>query len=93
MFCREGVEDLTGGVTTELLTSDILDVDEFWNNEITKVNKEFLFGCSTGLLDGGYGTRDGITEGHAYVRSTSSCFGLVTSFPFRIIIRQRRLQT
>ncbi|TVY16830.1 Calpain-A [Lachnellula arida] len=49
----EGVEDLTGGVTTELLTSDILDTDEFWNNEILKVNKEFLFGCSTGLLDGG----------------------------------------
>ena len=64
---REGVEDLTGGVTTELLTSDILDTDEFWNNEILKVNKEFLFGCSTGLLDGGYGNRDGISEGHAYV--------------------------
>ncbi|RDW59768.1 hypothetical protein BP6252_12855 [Coleophoma cylindrospora] len=63
----EGVEDLTGGVTTELLTSDILDTDEFWNKEILQVNKEFLFGCSTGLLDGGYGSRDGISEGHAYV--------------------------
>jgi hypothetical protein len=63
----EGIEDLTGGVTTELLTSDILDIDEFWNNEIMKVNKEFLFGCATGLLDGGYGDRDGISEGHAYV--------------------------
>lgn len=50
-----------------LLTSDILDTDEFWTNEILRVNKEFLFGCSTGLLDGGYGNRDGISEGHAYV--------------------------
>ncbi len=64
---REGVEDLTGGITTELLTSDILDTDEFWTNEILKVNKEFIFGCSTGLLDIGYGSRDGISEGHAYV--------------------------
>jgi hypothetical protein len=63
----EGVEDLTGGVTTELLTSDILDTDEFWENEILKVNKEFLFGCSTGLVGAGYGNRDGISEGHAYV--------------------------
>ncbi|KAH8586402.1 hypothetical protein B0O99DRAFT_656874 [Bisporella sp. PMI_857] len=57
---------LGGGVTTELLTSDILDTDEFWKNEIMKVNKELLFGCSTGLLDGSYSTRDGISDGHAY---------------------------
>lgn len=50
-----------------MLTSDILDIDEFWENEIMKVNTEFLFGCSTGHLDGGYGDRNGIEEGHAYV--------------------------
>jgi len=63
----EGLEDLSGGVTTELLTSDILDEDAFWDDELSKVNEEFLFGCSTGLLDGGYGQRNGISERHAYV--------------------------
>ncbi|KAI3530403.1 calpain family cysteine protease [Colletotrichum abscissum] len=63
----EGLEDLSGGVTTELLTSDILDLEGFWENGLAKVNEEFLFGCSTGLLDRGYGERNGISEGHAYV--------------------------
>ncbi|GKU17013.1 unnamed protein product [Fusarium langsethiae] len=59
--------DLSGGVTTELLTSDILDIDEFWDKEMSRVNEEFLFGASTGLLEHGYGERNGISEGHAYV--------------------------
>lgn len=63
----EALEDLSGGVTTELLASDIFDVDAFWKDQLSKVNQEFLFGCSTGLLDPGYGERNGITEGHAYV--------------------------
>jgi len=42
---------LTGGVTTELYTTDILDKDKFWKDEIMKVNDEFLFGCATGRFD------------------------------------------
>ncbi|KAF5004726.1 hypothetical protein FDECE_8795 [Fusarium decemcellulare] len=63
----EGLEDLTGGVTTELATSDILDTDEFWHREMSKVNKDFIFGASTGYLENGHGERDGIAEAHAYI--------------------------
>ena len=47
----EAIEDLTGGVTTDLLSTDILDRDKFWSEEIMKVNEEFLFSCSTGRFD------------------------------------------
>lgn len=63
-FVGEGIEDLTGGVTTEVFATDILDRDRFWHDELMKVNKEFLFGC--GQMGGVYGQRRGIQERHAY---------------------------
>lgn len=54
----EAIEDLTGGVTTELLATDILDTDKFWTNELMKVNDEFLFGCATGRFDKWQGSVD-----------------------------------
>ncbi|PKS07480.1 hypothetical protein jhhlp_006084 [Lomentospora prolificans] len=65
-FTGEAIEDLTGGVTTEIYTSDILDREAFWKNELMQVNKEFLFGCSTGIWGRGLGNRKGIVELHAY---------------------------
>lgn len=62
-FVGEGIEDLTGGVTTELFSTDILDKNKFWQ-ELLQVNKEFLFGC--GQMGGSYGERKGIQEKHAY---------------------------
>ncbi|KAJ4217446.1 hypothetical protein NW757_014633 [Fusarium falciforme] len=66
-WTSEGLEDLTGGVTTELATSDILDTELFWHREMSKVNQDFLFGASTGYLANGKGERDGIAEAHAYI--------------------------
>lgn len=67
----EAIEDLTGGVTTELFTSDILDLEKFWTEELCQVNKEFLFGCATGRFDDWQGSgkkadRKGIQPRHAY---------------------------
>jgi hypothetical protein len=63
-FVGEGIEDLTGGVTSEVFATDILDKDKFWREELLNVNKTFLFGC--GQMNGRYGERKGIQEKHAY---------------------------
>ena len=72
--CSEAIEDLTGGVTTELFTTDILNKNKFWSEEIMKVNEEFLFSCATGTFDkwqgsdvaSAYGARENIVRMHAY---------------------------
>lgn len=63
-FVGEGIEDLTGGVTSEVFATDILDKNKFWREELLNVNKTFLFGC--GQMGGIYGQRKGIQEKHAY---------------------------
>ncbi|KAL7951978.1 hypothetical protein V8C42DRAFT_23463 [Trichoderma barbatum] len=62
----EGIEDLTGGVTSEIFTTDILDKEYFWKEELLKVNQDFLFGCSTGVWGMNWGERKGILELHSY---------------------------
>jgi len=69
---REAIEDLTGGVTSEIYSTDILDKDKFWKNDLLKVGEEFLYACSTGIYadwlepNRPSTKRQGILEGHAY---------------------------
>jgi hypothetical protein len=71
-FTGEAIEDLTGGVTTEIYSTDILDREAFWRDELLQVGSEFLFGCATGFYANWLDTsgvpreREGISEGHAY---------------------------
>ncbi|KAL8800928.1 MAG: hypothetical protein Q9182_004810 [Xanthomendoza sp. 2 TL-2023] len=60
----EGLEDLTGGVTSEMVMTDILDKNKFWTEELMNVNKSFLFGLTQ--MGGIHGERKGIVEDHAY---------------------------
>jgi hypothetical protein len=61
----EAVEDLTGGVTTKILTSRVLSKERLWK-ELLQVNKQFLFSASSP----GYGddseARQGLAQNHAY---------------------------
>jgi hypothetical protein len=62
----EGIEDLTGGVTTKLLTNRILSKERLWK-ELLQVNKEFLFSAgSPGQFGDDSDTRRGLALGHAY---------------------------
>jgi len=66
---REGIEDLTGGVTTTIVSADILDKDKFWTEGFLKVNQAFLFGGGTDEYkhpDPQQKGRQGIEDGHAY---------------------------
>lgn len=62
----EAVEDLTGGVTTKILTDRILSRERLWR-ELLQVNKQFLFSASS---PGSYGddsdARRGLALSHAY---------------------------
>ncbi|KAJ8077429.1 hypothetical protein PM082_001859 [Marasmius tenuissimus] len=67
----EAIEDLTGGVSTYLPTKDILDIDQFWEEELLKANTDRLFGASYRSLDGARSGEseikiNGLYGGHAY---------------------------
>ncbi|KIK02387.1 hypothetical protein K443DRAFT_677628 [Laccaria amethystina LaAM-08-1] len=68
----EALEELTGGVATYIITKDILDPDRFWVDELSRANKDRLFGCSVGAIDNSRNNEDddvdvqGLITNHAY---------------------------
>ncbi|KAF1940561.1 cysteine proteinase [Clathrospora elynae] len=62
----EAVEDLTGGVTSKILTDRVLSKERLWK-ELLQINKQFLFSASS---PGSYGddsdARRGLALSHAY---------------------------
>ncbi|KAG0245116.1 hypothetical protein B0O80DRAFT_67808 [Mortierella sp. GBAus27b] len=63
----EGIEDLTGGISSVLFTDDILDTERFWEEMKDGVNKTHLMGCSINYVDGdGRVEKHGIQRDHAY---------------------------
>jgi hypothetical protein len=62
----EAVEDLTGGVTTKILTNRVLSRERLWE-DLLQINKQFLFSAaSSGSNDDGPGARRGLALSHAY---------------------------
>ncbi|KAG8932277.1 hypothetical protein FRC01_014808 [Tulasnella sp. 417] len=75
-FTSEGVEDLTGGVSTIIYRRDILDTEKFWKEELRNVGTDRLFACFTPGTTPGASEKDltalegdeheGLIPGHAY---------------------------
>ncbi|KAG9292488.1 hypothetical protein G9A89_001561 [Geosiphon pyriformis] len=59
----QGLEDLTGGVCTTLITSEIMNVERFWKEELSNVNQNVLFAAQRdpGTTADGKGLADGFT--------------------------------
>ncbi|PSN71339.1 cysteine proteinase [Corynespora cassiicola Philippines] len=64
-FSGEGIEDLTGGVTTMIWTNRILSKDRLWK-ELLEVNKLFLFSVSSPGDGNDNDVRRGLALSHAY---------------------------
>jgi hypothetical protein len=65
-YTGEGLEDLTGGITTVIDLDTILSKDRLWN-ELLNPRQEFLFGLASFTGYGGdTNSRNGMTLGHAY---------------------------
>ncbi|KAF8156192.1 hypothetical protein K438DRAFT_354592 [Mycena galopus ATCC 62051] len=80
-YASEGVEDLTGGVSSFIQCKDIMDKDKFWKEELLNANRDRVFSCSFQGLNptrnGNFNaTVNGLWGNHAYaILSTTEVLG------------------
>lgn len=60
----DGIEDLTGGLSTFYVSEDIVDLEKFWDEGLAQVNKSFLWGCTTQKVNSM--DERGMVSNHAY---------------------------
>ena len=60
-FASEAIEDLTGGVGVAINPEDIMDKERFWREQLSQVNKKYLFGGGSKPL-----ATKGFVSSHAY---------------------------
>lgn len=95
-FVGDGVEDMTGGVTTSIATNKVLRKDRLWR-ELSGSDGQFVFGLSASRVSG-VQADSGVRLGHAYsilravevdtedgkssVRLVKIRYRITTGFPF-----------
>ena len=60
-YPSEAIEDLTGGVGISINPEDIMDKDRFWREQLSQVNKKYLFGGASHRS-----AAQGFVSNHAY---------------------------
>lgn len=60
-YASEAIEDLTGGVGVVINPEDIMDKERFWREQLSQVNKKYLFGGGSKPT-----STKGFIGGHAY---------------------------
>ncbi|KAF7334595.1 Calpain catalytic domain-containing protein [Mycena venus] len=90
----QGVEDLTGGVSSFVQTRDILDKDRFWKDELLNANKDRIFAC---CFQGLNPTRNGDFNATISGLQSKHSYSIIKTLEFRgkrfLVIRNPSGQT
>ncbi|KIJ30714.1 hypothetical protein M422DRAFT_214442, partial [Sphaerobolus stellatus SS14] len=85
----EALEDLTGGVSSVVYTSDIFNKDEFWTNELRRAGRDKLFGCYLSSLAQNYGDNDSAINGECLITAHAYSVLLAEEFNGKRFVKVR----